>query len=221
MPRSLVLGNGAILVCEDHFGQVRDFYFPYVGLENQIPAQGVHKIGVWTEERFSWLDGGEWKIAIETKSDALSATSVVSHSGLELSLEFHDVVYNEKNIFLRHITVHNLAKRKREVRIFLYHQFELYESHRGDTGFYDPKERAIVHYKGRRVILINTQTKGEPMSDYAIGIFGIEGKEGTYKDAEDGKLSKNSIEHGRVDSVAAVSVLIPAQMSAASDYWIA
>lgn len=220
MPRSLVLGNGAILVCEDRFGQVRDFYFPYVGLENQIPAQGVHKIGVWTEGQFSWFDGGEWKITIETKADALSATCVASHQELELSIEFHDVVYNEKNIFLRHITVHNLSKRKREVRIFLYHQFELYESHRGDTGFYDPKEQVVVHYKGRRVILINTKTAEAPMSDYAIGIFGIEGKEGTYKDAEDGKLSRNSIEHGRVDSVVSISVEVHAGKSAESDYWI-
>ena len=29
MARSMVLGNGNIMVCLDKFGQVRDFYFPF------------------------------------------------------------------------------------------------------------------------------------------------------------------------------------------------
>ena len=178
MSRSLVLGNGGILVCADRFGQVRDFYFPYVGLENQIPAQGVHKIGVWADGQFSWLDSGNWNIAIDTKEDSLSGSVRASHKELELELSFHDVVYNEKNIFLRRIVISNRAMKKREIRLFLYHQFELYESHRGDTGFYDPREQVIVHYKGRRAILINAKTENSQMSDYAIGIFGIEGREG-------------------------------------------
>ncbi|OGY70357.1 MAG: hypothetical protein A3C00_01650 [Candidatus Jacksonbacteria bacterium RIFCSPHIGHO2_02_FULL_44_25] len=220
MSRSLVLGNGGILVCADRFGQVRDFYFPYVGLENQIPAQGVHKIGVWADGQFSWLDSGDWNIAIDTKEDALSGSVRASHKELELELSFHDVVYNEKNIFLRRIAISNRAMKKREIRLFLYHQFELYESHRGDTGFYDPREQVIVHYKGRRAILINAKTENSQMSDYAIGIFGIEGREGTYKDAEDGELSKNAIEHGRVDSVVSIRADVPGGKTATADYWI-
>jgi GH15 family glucan-1,4-alpha-glucosidase len=36
MPRPVVLGNGEILVCEDGALNIRDFYFPYVGLYNHL-----------------------------------------------------------------------------------------------------------------------------------------------------------------------------------------
>ncbi len=46
MPKSLVLGNGNMLITFDKRAQVKDFYFPYVGLENQAGSLFTHRIGL-------------------------------------------------------------------------------------------------------------------------------------------------------------------------------
>ena len=49
--------------------------------------------------------------------------------------------------------------------------------------------------------MISALIDGEPFQYFAIGQTNFQGKEGTHKDAEDGALSQNPIEHGPVDSV--------------------
>ena len=150
MPKSLVLGNGNILVCIDRNAEVRDFYFPFVGLENQAGGRYVHKIGIWADDKFSWLDGGSWKITVDAGNEAFSGLAKAVNDNLKIQLEFHDVVYNEKNILIRKVIIKNMAERAREIKIFFHQEFEIYESHRGDTAYYDPKLNAIIHYKCRR-----------------------------------------------------------------------
>jgi hypothetical protein len=53
MAKSLVLGNGSLTVGFDRFGQVKDCYFDYVGLENQMGEESVNRIGVWVDNEFS------------------------------------------------------------------------------------------------------------------------------------------------------------------------
>ena len=51
---------------------------------------------------------------------------------------------------------------------------------------YLPGDNAILHYRGRRAFVVSAvDDSGEPFDQYTVGIFGIEGKEGTYRDAED------------------------------------
>ncbi len=220
MPRSFVLGNGSLLIGLDRFGQVRDLYFPHIGLENQVGAGGVHKIGIWIDGQMSWLDSNEWNITIDCAPDALAAAIDASHKSKGISITFEDIVYNEKNIFIRKAVIKNLLQKQREIKIFFYQQFELYESHRGDTAYFDPIKKVIVHYKGRRVILLNARKGKESFDDYGVGLFHIEGREGSFRDAEDGELSKNAIEHGKVDSILGLSVSIAPQGSAIVHYWL-
>ena len=59
MARAITVGNGNLLVGLDYRGQVRDLYFPYVGLTNHVSgASGsyVHRIGVYVDGVMSWLD---------------------------------------------------------------------------------------------------------------------------------------------------------------------
>jgi GH15 family glucan-1,4-alpha-glucosidase len=139
---------------------------------------------------------------------------------LGVSIASRDVVHNEKNIFLRHFTVHNLRPETRNIKLYLSQQFRIHESRRGDTGIYDPRVNAIVHYKGDTTILVNAMCGGKSFSSYNIGLFGIEGKEGTYLDANDGVLEKNPIEHGSVDSIIELDFTIPANASNDAYYWI-
>ncbi|PIR57754.1 MAG: glycoside hydrolase family 15 [Parcubacteria group bacterium CG10_big_fil_rev_8_21_14_0_10_38_31] len=201
MSKSLVLGNGNILVGFDKFGQVSDFYSPRVGLENQMGKNLVHKVGVFVDGRFSWISDGEWGNTIKYKDETLASDIRVLNKSMEIEINFLDVVYNEKDIFIRKAIVKNLSSRKREVKIFFHQQFNMYGNSDGDTGYYDPDRKVIVHYEGRRVFIIGGLCDNNTFDDYSIGVFAIEGKEGTWKDAEDGVLDKNPVEHGLVDSV--------------------
>ena len=222
MPRSITLGNGHMLIGLDERAQVRDWYFPFVGLENHVGVGHVHRLGVFADGRLSWLEDPSWRITLdyEKETSAGKVSAVNDSLGIELSLS--DAVYNERNIFLRAATLNNLrAGTTREVKLFFAHQFELSESHRGDTAYFDPRFRAIVHYKGRRVFLINARRGKEGFDDYSVGLFEVEGKEGTHIDAQDGVLSKNPIEHGTVDSAIGLTVSLAAGEPALVHYWVA
>lgn len=208
MAKSLVLGNGSLTVGMDSFGQVKDCYFDYVGLENQIGEQGVNRVGVWVDGLFSWLGDGSWNISIDYKKETLIGDIVARNEHLQIELHITDCVYNESNIFIRNIHVKNLHSEKRIVRVFLNHQFRMYRIKKGDTVYYDPQDQTIVHYKGRRIAVIGGFCGDHGFTDYTVGLAGIEGKEGTFKDAEDGVLSKNAVEHGTVDSTVAYEHLV-------------
>ncbi len=218
MAKSLSFGNGSLLVLTDAYASVRDIYFPYVGLENHAGGSNAHRIGVWVDGRYSWLDDGSW--VIDVRSDlAYTGLTTASSSNLQLELHFTDVLCHEKNIFLRKIKVLNKLTERREVRVFFNQQFELCHSEKGDTGFYDPIGNTIVHYEGARAFLISALKDGHGLTDYSVGIFRIEGKEGTYKDAEDGVLEKNNIEHGSVDSTIAMAMQIESESVETFHYW--
>ena len=71
----------------------------------------------------------------------------------------NDTVASHDNIFFRVGSAStNLAKAELpEVRVFLHHDFRIYENNVGDTAFYDPETLALIHYKKHRYFLINTE----------------------------------------------------------------
>ena len=223
MARAVTIGNGNILVGFDDRGQVRDFFFPYVGEANHVSgASGnfVHRIGVFVDDKMSWLDDPAWRINVSLLEDSGVASMFAENKELGIAIASRDAVHNEKNVFLRHFTVHNLKEETRTVKLFLAQQFRIYESRRGDTGFFDPRVNAVIHYKGDVTILVNAMSGKHYFQEYNIGLFGIEDKIGTYLDAEDGVLEKNPIEHGSVDSVLGVSFTISGNSSCDTYYWI-
>lgn len=202
MSRSIVLGNGELAIALDSHGLVRDVYYPHVGYEDHVRGHYVHRIGVWVDGVMTWL--GEdlaWDIKISCEEDALASSILAKHGGLKVQLNFKDIVYNERPVFLRRVAVHNMSDRAREIKLYFGHQFEIYKSHGGDTAYFDPVAHALIHYKGRRVFLIQASLDGVDFQDYATGLAGFKGHEGTHRDADDGHLSKNPIEHGPADSV--------------------
>jgi GH15 family glucan-1,4-alpha-glucosidase len=56
--------------------------------------------------------------------------------------------------------------------------------------------------------------------DYTVGLFDIEGKQGSFRDAGDGHLSRNAVEHGSVDSVVGVHMRLTAFGDSHLYYWI-
>jgi GH15 family glucan-1,4-alpha-glucosidase len=216
----MVLGNGNTAICLDKFGQVRDFYFPYVGQENHIGPNQMHKIGVFVDGKIHWIDNGEWNIDIKFERNSMVSKMEALNERAKISILSTDVVYNEKNIFLRKITLTNKDSKTRNIKIFLNQQFKIGDTNHADTAYFSSTIESIIHYKGRRVFLVGGMCDNKHFDDYSIGFCGAEGKEGTWKDAEDGFLSKNSIEHGTVDSVIGWSKDIPSNSSVVLYYWV-
>lgn len=224
MARAVTLGNGTMLVGLDYRGQVRDLYYPFVGHSNHVSgASGayVHRIGIFVDGAISWLDDSDWKVITGADAETVVGTMHAVNEKLCLTLSSVDVVHNEENVFIRSFTLGNEKNEAREVKVFFSQQFRISESLRGDTGLYDPRVKAIIHYKGKNTFLINAMYNGVQFTEYNIGLFGIEGKEGTYHDAFDGVLEKNPIEHGSVDSVIGITTKLKPKGHAEIEYWIA
>lgn len=220
MPRDLPIGNGRLLLAFDRHYTLRDLYFPHVGQENHI--SGDHsRFGVWVDGRFSWL-GPDWDMAMHYETDALVTQVRLEHPGLQVRLLCRDAVDFHENIYLKEITVINLLPRPRQVKLFLHLDLSIAGNDVGDTAAFDPETGGMVHYKGARYFLANGMVVGGGgLSQYAAGQKGVKGREGTFRDAEDGELSGNPIAQGSVDSVIGLTLTIPAQASAAAAFWLA
>ncbi len=223
MSRHAVLSNGSLAVGLNERGLVQDFYYPYVGLDNLANSRlGSHKIGIWVDGKFSWVSSSDWTHHVDFSEDALVSNVTLKNESLHITLVFNDAVDFCKNIFLRHITIENDTNHTREIRLFMHQVFQISRGGRGDTALYVPDDHYILDYKGRCCLAIGGQHTGSDASfdQFAVGNFGIEGKEGTFRDAEDGELSGSAVEHGGVDSVIRFTKQIPAHESQSLDYWI-
>ncbi len=223
MGRPVILGNGSLTVGLNEAGLVHDFYYPYVGLDNLTTARSMHhKIGVWVDGQFSWTSDGTWKASVNFADTALTSSVELRNDALNITLHFQDFVDYSDNILGRRITLTNTANDERTIRLFMHQVFQISRAGRADTALFEPDEHYILDYKGRCALLIyseNAETH-EPFDQYCVGNYGIEGKEGTYKDAEDGELAGNPVEHGGVDSVLRHVATVASQASAPFDYWI-
>ncbi len=222
MARPVVLSNSQLMVGLNAHGLVHDFYYPYVGLENLTTARSVHhKIGVWVDGAFSWVDDGSWRISVDFEADALVSAISMRSDHLGIELVFRDFIDIEFNVFIRRARVINLRPHKADVRVFMHQVFQISNSGRADTAMYVPDDNYILDYKGRNALLIaGLAPRGTSFDQYAVGNYGIEDKAGTYLDAEDGELSGNPIEHGGVDSVIRFHFSINANSEEAFDYYI-
>lgn len=223
MARPIVLGNGELHVGINDYGLVHDFHFPHVGLENHTIGPGLrHRIGVWVNGQLSWLDDGDWHLEFDYPHESLIGHTVAKNNKLHIMLEFDDAVDSELNVFMRSIHVINKSPTERDIRLFMHQAFVIGDSRSNtDTAQYLPDSDAIMHYRGRRVFLISGECEHELFDQHSIGLFGIEGREGSWRDADDGELSNANVEHGRVDSVLRFARQVPAHSSVRVRYWIA
>jgi len=197
-----------------------DFSYPEEGLENHATGHPF-RIGVWVDGIFSWVRD-EWECSSTYLPDTLVSKCSALNSKLKIELKINDTVYGFRDILLRKIRVNNLSKDERDVRIFFSHDFHIYGEASGDTAFYEPAHKSIVLYKRCRYFLINGLTKeNSGIYEFATGQKEAFGKEGTWKDAEDGKLERNPIAQGSVDSTISFKLRIKPESIETIYYWIA
>lgn len=214
--RDIPVGNGSLLVTFDDKYQIRDVYYPHVGQENHTKGYPF-RFGVWADGAFSWVFSDQWTRELRYARETLVTDVRLFNEELGLEIVCSDTVASHENIFLRRVRLFNTLDAAREVRVFLHQDFRINESKIGDTAFYDPESRALVHYKKDRYFLINT----EPHFDvFSTGRKAFRDLEGTWRDAEDGELSGGAITEGSVDSTIGVHCRLEAQGSFEFFYWI-
>ncbi|MDO8335697.1 MAG: glycoside hydrolase family 15 protein [Candidatus Saccharibacteria bacterium] len=223
MARPVVLSNSRLHVGINLYAEVHDFYYPYVGQENHAASKNMrHRIGVYVDGFVSWLDNGKWQFTYGYHENTLVGSIKAINESIGIALEFDDCVDAEQDVFIRNIHIINSWDNDREVKLFMHQVFDIGDSAgNGDTIQYLPQSQAILTYRGKRAFVIGgNHTSGKPFDQHSVGLFGIEGHEGTFADAEDGILANNSVEHGRVDSTIGFTFTITAHSSARAYYWI-
>lgn len=223
MPRDIPVGNGQMLVAFDQYYQIRDLYFPHVGQENHAQG-GPCRFGVWSplpptqanlqdrrRRRLFWSPQG-WQIRLGYLSDTLATDVTMRHPNLLLELRCTDVVDFHRPILVRRIEVRNLLDQPRHIHIYHHNNFAMYGTRVGDTVYFDPMLRCLIHYQANRYLTMGWFVDGElRMDEFATGFAGFLNAEGTWRDAEDGRLGGNTIAQGAVDSTMGVHLdLAPA-----------
>ena len=210
-----------MLVGLDKVGQLQDLYYPHVGLENHVGKERQHRIGVFVDGQMHWLAGENFTVSAETDHETLRSNIIAQNKTAGITVEIHDVVYNEKPIFVRQVEVTNNWDVARDITLYFCQEFEISQSRQASTAYFDPANQCLIHYRGRRVFLINAIDADGSFSQYTTGVCGIEGKEGSWRDAEDGRLQDNPIEHGPVDSCLGLTRTYEPSEARTTDYWIA
>ena len=220
MPRPLVIGNGKMLINFDASLSMRDLYYPYVGQLNHIGGY-FSRIGVWVDGLFSWCHDANWSISLSYLPETLVTNVTAINIELGIQMTIHDAVHQRETIYLKKIIMKNLHDKDREVRIFFNHDYSINETEVGDTAVFDPLLRAVYHYKRNVYIMVNGKTEDEGMYEYSTGVKRFNHAEGTWRDAEDGRLSGNPIAQGSVDSTVSFRLFVPKRSEKPLWYWIA
>lgn len=219
MPRPLVIGNGNLLVALDANLSIRDLTFPYVGLLNHVSGNQV-RLGVWANGRFAWLNDPRWRKRLGYEPDTLVTSAHCSNVEFGLDLHVSDCVVHRDNILIRRFAITNHTPETQEVRLFQSQNLDIAETDIGDTAYYDPFLDAMVHYKRDNYFLITGGSAHGGIYQYTAGICGFMGAEGTWRDAEDGRLSMNPIEQGSVDSTVSFRTYVPSGETSVIRAWI-
>ena len=214
--RDIPVGNGNLLVNFDDKYQIRDIYFPHVGQENHTEGFPF-RFGVWADGAFSWVFSDDWDRSLRYLHETLVTDVILTNNKIGVKIVCNDTVASHDNIFLRRVQVTNLMDAERDIRIFLHHDFRIYENNVGDTAFYDPENLALIHYKKHRYFLINT----EPHFDaFSTGRKAFRDQDGTWRDAEDGQLDGGAITEGSVDSTIGIHFALGGGETRGFYYWI-
>jgi glucoamylase len=227
MPRDIPVGNGRLLITFDRHYQIRDIYYPHVGQENHAGA-GPCRFGVYADipgspegkNRLAWSSDGSWQVRQRYLRDTLTTSVSLENRDLRLALYCNDVVDFHRPILVRKIKVKNLSNYDRLVQIIHHQDFNMFGSKVGDTAYFDPELRSIVHYRAKRYLMVTffaADSDGkfiQRIDQFATGTSGFHGAEGTWRDAEDGHLQGNPIAQGSVDSTISLHAPVAADGTA-------
>jgi glucoamylase len=220
MPRDIPISNRCLLITFDHDYCLRDIYYPFVGKENHTDGHKF-RFGIWVDGRFDWVKRENWDLNLEYVHESLLTKVTGGNETFGIRFHCNDVIDYRENIYLKKITLKNSLDREREIHMFFHHDFHILATPIGDTAYFDPDEKAIIHYKGNRYFLMSgMKNEVRGIDQYSTGIKEFRLLEGTWRDAEDGRLEGNTISQGSVDSTLSFTVHVPPQGEQTLYYWM-
>ncbi len=187
-------GNGRILLTLNDTGEWEDLFYPFPG---QFQHLREHRLGLWDEgsSRFHWLKPGNG-LAYQGPLPGVESYPTTVWTGDGLTLATEEIVHPNHDVILRVVRV--TSDRERRVRLFSYQSFMIAESMYQETAYVDRASWSLVHYKRGFYF----ELFGDPAFDHAVcGEHTLKGLQGSYVDAEDGRLEGRPIAHGAADSV--------------------
>lgn len=246
MPRSLVLGNGTMLATFDEHLQMRDLYYPYVGMEDHTTFGKVHRVGVFVDGKgIAWFGDSSWQRTLGYKNETLVGDCRLRNDWLGIEMDLEDCVHPVHNVLLRRFRIRSTDGNDKVVKLYFHHDFHIYGDKQKDTAFYEPYTNSVIHYRQTRYFLVGGNTSNPQecfvghgagayasvlhsrkrlsscgISAYSIGKANYRGLEGTWKDAEDGKLERNPVEQGSVDSTVGIHSLVTAKGETEVVMWL-
>ncbi len=221
MPRDIPVGNGSLLITFDRFYRVRDIYFPNVGRYNHTDGH-IQRFGVWADGAFAWIEEPGWTRELKYKADTLVTEVRLVHEGLGLEVVCHDAVDFHEPAYFRKCVVRDLRGRDRDVKVFAHWDLSVRGTPVGDTANYDPATASVVVYKDDSYFLFNACDENKcGIDNWAIGTKRVGGHEGTWRDAEDGRLGRNAISQGSVDATIGFDLQVPPNGRSSLTMWMA
>ncbi|MBS1714274.1 MAG: glycoside hydrolase family 15 protein [Armatimonadetes bacterium] len=205
MPRPLVYGNGRFLIAFDRRHRARDLFFPNVGYPNHLLGHTV-KTGIWSDGEFGWCDADDWDIRQDYERSCLVGRSLWRSWKAGFEIDVQEAAHPEEALFVRRFRVTDLRGLARNVTLFSTQNLIHGQSDVGNTAFWNPFCQALVHYRGPYCTLVAARASHGGPPQYATGLTGFGDLEGTWRDAEDGRLSANPIAQGSVDSTIGVGL---------------
>ena len=191
MYRELIIGNRQLAVNFDKYLSVRDFYYPHVGMFNHLSGK-ENKIAVYIDGETHFLDD-KWEYSYSYKDSSLNTLSKAINKELNIELTFEDTVHKYMPIFIRKVRIKNLSEKKKNVKVFFFHDFSLCETDVGNTALFHPDLNGIVHYKRDVYLLISIYPE--------LSEFTISKKEfSSIEEIKKGKLLNRLIVRGDIDS---------------------
>lgn len=220
MARILPISNGNLMVNFDRAYNLRDIYYPLIGQENH-GFGCLSRLGFFIDNRFSWLNDAQWQRDLHFKKETMVTNVSAANGQLSLTVNINDVIDVGRPVYLRKISIRNERSCERQIKIFFHHDLSISGHAIGDTAYFEPDMRALVHYKGKRYFLFNVLYREKHGFDScATGIKYRGGSKGTWFDAEDGRLEGGLIAHGSVDSTGAVQITLPPCGSVKVYWWM-
>ena len=125
MPRQTVIGNGNMLICLDENGEVRDLYYPHAGLENHVVGR-IHRLGISINNKFYWFK--DFNKYNSQSANTLKSTNIFTKPEEKIEVEFENIIYNEREIFVRKISIRNKDTYDKDIKLFFGQEFQIKEN---------------------------------------------------------------------------------------------
>ena len=187
-------GNGRLLLTVNENGDWNELFYPFPGQFQQLREARLGLFDV-PASKFAWLRRGNgYQIEQTPYGPGHLPESVWTGHGLTITVRDH--VHPNHDLVARVFRIR--ADPPRPLRLFAYHAFQIAESMYQDTAYVDPASPSLVHYKRGYFF----EFFSDPAFSRAVcGEHTLKGLQGTYVDAEDGRLEGRPVAHGAADSV--------------------